>query len=507
MSESRLKNTAKNASAGLRFTLVSTLLSFASRTVFIKVLGEACLGLNGLFTAILSLFSLAELGIGQAITFYLYKPIAEQDQHRLSQLVKFYKFCYRIIGVAIAILGVAIIPWLPRIIDLSVSVGFNITHLYLLYLANTVMTYLFFSYPQTVLAANQKQYIVTNCGAVFSLISFTLECLVLVFTKNYIYYLYTKLMVGLTQNCVIAIIAFKKYPYLRTRKAENIKLSEIRVMFKDVYSIFIVKLSSKLFTATDNLFISVMFGTILVGYNSNYVMIINAVSGVAYTIINACSGSVGNLIASASKETVVSRFELIDFVNFCVSAFCGICLFELLNPFISLVWGKGMTFSLFAVVLICINFYIVASLNVVFIFRQGMGLFRYYAYNQLIAALVNIVLNVLLGSLIGIEGLFMATVIANVGFAVVPFVKNLFNVGFEMSSKMQIRRMVARTAYVIAVAFGLHLLCNHMPDTIGWFAVRVLTVGSISCLSLLLAGLKEKKIALLLAYANSLLRR
>ena len=164
MAESRSKNAAKNVASGLASKLVMLLVRFISRSIFIYALGAECLGLNGLFTNLLSLFSLAELGVGQAITFYLYKPIAENDTQRLSQLVKFYNTCYPIIGGVIAVIGIALIPVLPNIVNLETDIGYDITFLYLLYLGNTVITYLFFSYPQTILVANQKQYITHNFG-------------------------------------------------------------------------------------------------------------------------------------------------------------------------------------------------------------------------------------------------------------------------------------------------------------------------------------------------------
>lgn len=507
MAESRIVNSTKNITSGLLSRLFTLLIQFGSRTIFIYVLGEECLGLNGLFTSLLSLVSLAELGIGQAITFYMYKPIAEQNITRLSQLVKFYKLCYRIIGISIGVIGLAVVPLLPHLIDFEKSVGYNTTLLYLIYLANTAITYLFFSYPQTVLAANQKQYIVTNCSLIFSLISFAAESIVLFLTRNYVAYLCVKMILGVVMNCCIAIIAFAKYPYLKTRHVESIRWSEVKEMFKDIYAIFVVKLSAQLFTSTDNIFISAMFGTVLVGYNSNYVMIISAITGIVSTCIYSCTGSVGNLVASCPRDVVHSRFKFMDYVNFCISGFCAVCLFSLLNPFISLVWGSEMLFSPFAVAMMCLNFYIVSSLSTLFLFREGMGLFQYHVYNQLIAAGANIALNIILGKLIGIEGIFVATVVANCCFAVIPFVKNLFSVGFSMSHKQYVWNMLLRLLLVVGIAAVVNLVCSKIPDTFGGFVFRCMIVASVSGLGILLTGIKNNQLRTIVSYAQTILKR
>ena len=507
MAKSRIKYSAKNASSGVLYNITRLLSGFVSRMIFIYFLGEGCLGLNGLFTSILSLFSLADLGIGQAITFYMYKPIAEQNHARLSQLVKFYKFCYRIIGIVIAVIGVALIPFLPKLVNFEEAIGYNVTLLYLLYLADTVVGYLFFSYPQTVLSANQEEYLLLNTSTVFAVVTLISDTITLLLTRNYIVYLCAKILLVVVKNIYIAVLTFKKYPYVKTREAKNISLSEIKEMFKDVYSIFIVKMAAQLFNSTDNLFISVMFGTVLVGYNSNYVLLISTISGLAGTCIYACTGSVGDLVASSTKDVIYSRFKLIDYLNFCLSGFCGVCLYALLNPFITLVWGSHFTFSPAVVAVMCLNFYLTSAMATVYMFRQGMGLFRQYAYSQLFAAILNVVLNLILGKTIGIAGIFLATLIANCALAYIPIIKSLFQYGFEMSYKQQVKTMLLRLPILFVIAAALQFLCRDIPNTVGWFALRTVIVVVVCGVCILLTSLKDKRYQSVLSYAKVFLKR
>lgn len=486
MAKSRLENTFNNVATGLFLRLLTLVLNFASRTLFIYFLGDGCLGLNSLFTTILSMFSLAELGIGQAITYYMYKPVAEDNQDRLSALVSFYRICYRIIGFAIAVIGVALIPFLPKLVNLDVDVPYNITVIYLLFLANTVVTYLFFSYPRTVLTAHQQESVVNKVDSLFVIISVAAEILSLIITKNFIVYLLVRLALLILKNVVLGSIALKRFPYIRKKAERKIERTEIRHMFRDVYAIFIVRLSSQLFNSTDNLFISAMLGTVLAGYNGNYLMIINAIYGIISTVIYSCTASVGNLCATETKPKIEKVFSTMDFINFWIACFCTVCLYQLLNPFITLFWGAKYTFSMFAVALMCAGFYIVASLYALFTFRQAMGLFRYCIYNQFFAALVNIGLNFVLIEWLGLEGLFLATIIANIGFAIFPYAVNIYKVGFEMPWLPYIFKILRGYVICFGCCALTALLCRNISVNATGFilqaAISAIVPNAVICL-------------------------
>lgn len=507
MTKSRVENSFNNVATGMVLRVVTLLLTFISRTAFIRVLGDGCLGLNGLFTTILQMFSLAELGIGQAITFYMYKPIAEQNNRRLIALVRFYKNAYRIIGFAIGFVGLVLVPFLPKIVNLDVDTGYNVAVIYLLYLSNTVVSYLFFSYPRTVLSAHQQEYIINKVDSVFVIVSTVAEILCLVLTKNFIVYLVARLLLLVIKNVTLGIISLRKYPYIREKTDDKLEKSDVKQMFKDVYAIFIVKLSSQLFNSTDNLFISAMLGTVLAGYNSNYMMIINAIYGVISTIIYSCNASVGNLCATGDKSQAEEVFRTMDFINFWISCFCTVCLYRLLNPFISLMWGEKYLFSMVAVALMCFNFYMVSSLYSLFVFRQGFGLFQHCIYNQLFAAIVNIALDFILCKLFGLEGLLFATVFANLVFCIFPYAKNLYNVGFEMPCKEYIFRIVKGMLICVICCAVIDVTCLPFGNDIIGFALQVILCMIVPNVIVALLFFRTAQFKKAFGYANGLLGR
>lgn len=484
MAESRGKNSIKNISFGITSKVLSLFLNFASRTIFIKLLGEECLGLNGLFTTILSLLSLAELGIGEAIAYYLYEPINSNNKERLRQLVQFYKLCYRIIGGAIFIIGLLLIPALPYLVNFETDTGYNLYLIYVLYLLNTSITYFLFSYPQTVLNANQKQYIVTIATIVFNVIMLVGDIVVLITTHNYLWYLVGRLVITCLQNFVIYLFTRKKYSYISEKPESRLSITEIKKMFKDVYAVFVVKVASKLIDSTDNLFISVYLGTVIVGYNSNYLMFITAAMSLIYVAVFAFGASVGNYGVNEEKAKVEEMFRMIDVVNFIISYSFSIFLFSFSSHFISIMWGEQFVLSIFAVALMSFNFYMTTSLYSVFMFRNALGIFNKYKYFQLASAILNIVLDFALIKVMGIEGLFLATVISNITLATIPFMASLYNQGFNMKSSNYILISLARYVFVVISGIIVYFACIWIPITIVGFVYRVLITISIVCVGI-----------------------
>lgn len=504
--ESRSRQSFKNMFTGISMRILNLLIGFISRTIFIDTLGSVCLGVNGLFTSIISMLSLADLGFGEAITFYLYKPIATNDKERIASLIRFYKIAYKIVGLAMLAVGLSLMPFLPKFLNLETSFEYNVYIIYILYLLNTVFSYLFFSYPQTFLTANQRQDIVNNVSSAILIISFTCEIIVLLLKRNFLYYLYIKVFFSILKNIVMFIFAIKNFPYILHIKGANINKEEFKKMFEDIYSIFVVKIASQLFTSTDNIFISYFLGTILVGINSNYTMITGALTTLIGTITNALSGSVGNYCSKKSKMEIESLYKTIDFGVFIISFISTVCLFNLFNDFITLAWGKEYLLKNLCVFLICSNYYIPISLYGLFCFRQSMGLFKAYRYNQLFAAIINIILDFLLVNKIGIVGIFLATTIANVLFAVFPFIKNLYIEGFGRTGSKACIEWVIRYAFTMLICLIVKFEFIHF--NINWFTwfVKAMIIA-FECIVIIIV-LKSKSLELknLKKYINKLVK-
>lgn len=462
-------------SSGFIQQIVTIVFSFISRTILIKTLGAEYLGISGLFTNILTIFALAELGIGAAITFYLYKPIADSDKERIKTLMHFYKVCYRCIGIAILIIGLCLIPFLNKIINFNTKTDINIYVVFICYLLNSVTSYLFFAYKNTIITTNQQGYLINSVGSIIAILSCMMESCILIVYHDFVLSIIVKVGIGILKNLVIAKMADHLFPYIKEKDYKKLEKKEIKKIFKDVYSIFIFRSAATLFTSTDNILISILIGTVYVGYNSNYTMIITAITSISAIVFNSFRASVGNVIATENIEKQVSIFYKLDFINYWIISFSTVSLNQLLNPFITIWIGSEYTFDQLTVNIIVFNFFIVNLLNVIFLFRETIGIFQYGKYRQLIGGVVNIILDIMLGNLFGIIGIFGATLISNIFITVLPFPKILFKYGFGVSTKVQYIRMLKYIIVTMLTGFILELLCSFIKEiTVFTFIIQVI---------------------------------
>lgn len=463
MSNSRTKNSALTMlSSGVR-QILTLLLTFVSRTVFIHTLGADYLGLNGLFSNILSILALSELGIGSAISFYLYKPIADKDSHRIRVLMNFYKICYRIVGLLILGIGMCLVPFLPRLVNLEQQVPVNLYLVYVLYLLNTASSYLFFAYKQAIVTANQEQYKIEKINIIFTVVNCVADITILILFRNYLAYLVVKYLLVLIKNLLIAIVIDREYSFIKGKETDRLSRSEIHIFLKDIWSVSLFRIGSTLFNSTDNIIISVLLGTVVVGYYSNYYMIMSQTTIVIGIVTKSFVAGIGNVIAKDTKEKQYSIFKQLDFAVFFVTVFCTVCLFQLLNSFVKL-WIGGVDsaylLSQTVVLFLCLSFYLDSTTQILNSFREGSGNFKTGRTLQVIGATVNIILSIVLGKVYGLEGIFVATVIGKLFITVSPFVigvsKDVF--GF---SKFKLLKRYYLNMFVMVLLLAINwLLCR-----------------------------------------------
>lgn len=405
---SRLKNSFKNSFWGATSNLVCTLLNFFVRTIFIKTLGSDYLGINGLFTNILFILSFAELGVGQAITYCMYKPAADNDKEKIKSLLKLYKQFYTIIGFVIFGLGVIIIPFIPIIIKDMPNIKENLILIYLLYLFETAASY-FFSYKRSIIIVNQKDYLCDVVKLILSITKSAIQTIILFTTKNYILYLIIYILSTLLTNVILSLIADKKYPYIMERDAKELDRKEKNAIITNIKSLILYKLGRVSLSGTDNIIISYLIGITTVGMYSNYSLIISAISGFTYTILSGVISSVGNINATESiskKEKIMG--ELL-FISSWMYGFICICLAILLNPFVTIWIGEKYLLDI-NVILASVFYILIDGLEFSsHIYVSTMGLFKHTRYSSLICALLNIILSLLLGKLWGLFGIFAAS--------------------------------------------------------------------------------------------------
>lgn len=407
---SRTKNSVYNMIASMLANSLSIIIGLIARVFFIRYLGNEYLGLNGLFSNIISMLSIVELGMGSTIIYNLYKPIANNDIDTIKSLMQFYKKSYHLIGITILILGIVLIPFLPSIIG-NTEIPVNSTIIYLLFLADSVFSY-FLSYKRSMLYAQQKDYVVQYVN-IFYLVTLNLvQIIILMITKNYYLYLSIKILFRVVENVIINIIANRLYPYLKDDQVKPLEQSIQKDIFKKIKALFFHQIGSFVINGTDNIIISRYLGIAVVGLYSNYYMIINAVRTVTKQIISATTPSVGNLLVTESKDKQYSVFKKIRFANFWIACFCGVCIYVLMEPFITIWIGNEYILDNFVLLVLSINFFQKTMRDTYGAFKNAAGIFYEDRFVPIIESVINIVVSIFLVKRIGLAGVFVGTIVS-----------------------------------------------------------------------------------------------
>ena len=462
----RSKNSIKNITVNLISQLLGVVLSFVCRTVFIRTLGETYLGVSGLFSNILSLLSLAELGIGTSIIFSMYKPLAENDHRKIGALMGLYKRAYHVVGLIVAGAGLALTPFYRFFISGSPGIP-NLTLIYLLYVFNSAITY-FFSYKQNIILADQKGYLCTLYQYGLCIVQNAIQIFVLFRTKNFILYLCVQILFSFLTNFFLAIKADRMYPYLKRYRNAKLAKADRDSIFRNIRAMFMNRIGGAIVNGTDNLLISKFFGLISVGIYSNYFLITNTLNNLTAQIFNGIIASVGNLGAVENRRKSYEVYLSINFAGFWIFGFCSVCLFCLLNPFIRLwmLWtGKGeeLLFPMTVVFLIVLNFYATGMRQTTITFKNALGLFWYDRYRAIVEAAVNLGMSILLARQIGISGIFLGTFLSTVMVDLWVEPSILFRHGFHRSATPYFIRYAFYTALIFAIGSCTWYLCSLVP--------------------------------------------
>ena len=405
---SRTQYTLKKLLWGNVSQIINLVMKFISRTVFIYFLGQTYMGVNGLYTNVLGVLSFTELGIGTAMNFALYKPVAEGDREKIKSLMSFYKKAYRVIALIVFLAGLAIMPFLGVLVKDPGDVG-NIYVYYLIYLADTATSYLV-TYKYSLVSSEQKNYVVTNVGTVISVLQVVIQIAVMTIYRSFLLYLITNVAVSMGQKLFNAIYLNRKYPYLNEH-CEKLDKTELDKIKKNVFALIIHKIGDVCVHQTDNILISAFISLAVVGKISNYNYVITTVTGFLSVIFSSVIGSLGNLIATESKEKQYRIFRIYRFVGFWIYGFCAIALFVLFQPFIVLWAGEEWLVDDFTVALICLERYCVGHRVVVNNFKSAAGIFdqdKWVAFGQ---AIINLIVSVIMVRLIGLPGIYVGTVV------------------------------------------------------------------------------------------------
>lgn len=491
--DGRTDKALKNTAYGIGFKLIDILLAFALRTIFIRTLSVSYLGINGLFTNILTVISLMEGGVGTAISFSLYRPLAEKDINKVASLMKLYRNVYLLLGTVITIVGFGLTPFLKNIIRLDESID----HLYLIYwltILSTSSTY-FFSYRRSLVIADQRADINTKNQIVFRIIRFFALSLTLIIAKNFILYLVADIIVLLASNVEITMKVKKKYSSIETAEALPLPKEEKKTILKHMSAGLIKKIGQTVVTSTDSILISSFISTALVGIYSNYTMIFANLDTAVYLLFHSLTASVGNYAVEKSEEESEQLFNKLNLANFIVVGVITVCIFCLSNPFIRLWAGENYVLNFVTVIVLTINFYITSMCNSVDNFLSSQGRLYYHnRFRPLVEAIVNIVFSLLfvLTFDLNITGVFLGTTICFVTgrLWMDPYV--LYRHFFKSSFKVYIKRFLLRTVLLTAM-IGL---CYFLTDCV----FRAMSLSVLSWLVCALICLLISCMALYIVY-------
>lgn len=444
--------------------VISMILQLVSRTIFINTLGIEYLGINSMFYNILMLLSLADLGFGSAIVYSMYKPLAENDTDTIVALMTYYKHIYRKLAILVACIGIGMLPFLPYVVNLNSEIP-HLEIYYLLYVANIVISYLM-AYKYTIITADQKGYLISGYSLIASILQTIVQIVILVIFKNYMLYLFVFVVRTFLVNWFQSNKAKKVYPYINGTKELNSATK--KSIFENVKSMFLYKLGGLLLNNTDNFIISMMVGTVYVGFYSNYLTIITAIYKFTDIIFDSITFSVGNLNASEDGEWKFEIFKILNFVIFWITTFCSVSFLVLFNDFITLWIGKEYLFGMPTVIIIVVNFFMPGSLTTASIYRDTTGMFKETRFVLIIAAVINLVLSVILGRNYGLFGILLATAIARMltNMWYEPYI--LYKAYFKKSPKLYFKRQAFYWVIAVGCCFSTYLL-SRMISTISVF--------------------------------------
>jgi len=406
--DNREKNSIRNVSVGMVYQFISLVMNFLAKTFFIKILGPDYLAINGLFTNIFMLFSFAEFGISVAMNYSLYKPIANGDISKICGLYSLYQKFYRKMSLIILVVGVCVIPLIPYVVKLDNNIK-GITMFYLVFLIN-IIVYNMFIFKTYLLIADQRKYIIFIAQIVTDIIGFSLQIFVLVAYRDYLTYLIILCVKTIGFSIASHFLVKKYYPFIGQKG--YVEEEEKREIKKNIKDLFVYRFALVLVSSTDNVIISIIVGTIYVGYYSNYDLIVMGIASIVTVVYSALSSSIGNLIAEKDNESAYSIFKWVQVISMWLSGAMAICLMLLFQDFIKLWIGSNYLLSEAVIVVIVVNFYISCIRDSMKIFRETLGIFDKVKYMMISNAAINLILSFVLGYFCGIFGVLIATTIS-----------------------------------------------------------------------------------------------
>jgi len=499
----RTKKTTVNAASNIFNKIIIAICGFIVRTILIRTLGKEYVGINGLFSSIISILSLADLGIGIALPFSMYKPLAVKDEKKISALMQVYSKIYTAIGCIVLIIGLSLLPFLDNLINGETSIA-NIKFIYILFVINSAVSYLFV-YKKTLIIADQKEYIVNRIANYLKLVLMLVQSIILIVFKNYIFYFSTNIIFAILENVIISIKCNKMYPYLREKQKNNLNKDELKEIWKNSYSLIFYKICNVVLGSTDNIIINYFCGINMVGIYSNYLLIIETLQTIINQIFRAITSSVGNLVSTENSKKSYKVFNNLNFLCYIVFGVCSICLFYLTNDFIKIWVGEEYLLSKTTLLVIVINFYLIGCQSIIIAFRTAYGLFWQGRHRPILAVIVNIVASIVLAKYLGFIGVLLGTTISRLSTLVWYDAYIVHKYGLKESVKPYYKRYVIFVLiFIMIFIIEQPILNNIIVNNYIMFVVKGMVIIIIAIFILIALFYKQQDFKDLLSYLKNI---
>ena len=459
--------------------LCSQILSFIARSIFIQLLGAEYNGVNGLFTNILQVLSLAELGFATSIAYSLYKPLKEHDEKTAAMLMRYFAKIYRVIAIVVTVAGCCCIPFLQYLISEDISeLSFSLNELriyFAMYLANTACSYLL-AYKRTIITADQKNYLVSNVDNCSNVGLNILQIILLYITRNFYAYLAIMIAKTVINNLILHVIAGRQYPYLSKYKTEKLPKEDRRQLFKSVQAMACHRIGATIINSTASIVISAFVSLIDAGKYSNYLMIITGINSFVNIIFNSVTASIGDLYVEGNTEHQYVVFRRISYISNFIAVFVFVSYVCLFNDFIAIWLDESMQFDLPTVIAISMYGMLTCLRKTVNAFRDATGIFRQDWFKPLLDASIGISLAIGLSYVWGTFGVIAGYVLETI-FVTIP-IENI--ILFKYGLKQKVLPQFLNMGCTILMAAGLtalvYYICTFIPVGIGWFILECVFV-------------------------------
>ena len=459
MKLNRTKNAVRNTVFGGLNFVYSTITPFVMRTLMLYFLGVEYTGLNGLFASILQVLNLTELGVGSAMNYSMYKAIADDDEDRIRALMKLYRKYYRIIGCVIAVIGLVIFPFVPKLIKGGVPEDLNVFVLYLLNLATTVCSYFLFAYKNCLLSAFQRSDVASKVTIGVNTVTYVLQAMVLVLFRNYYMFLILSLLSQLMINICTAFFTNRMFPNYHPEG--ELSRDNVEVINKRVRDVFTSKIATVVMRSADPIVVSSFLGLSILAMYQNYYYIVNALGSVLSVFLGAVMAGFGNSFLTETPEKNERDLRKFTMMIMWISIMITACLLSVFEPFMDVWVGKDLQFDFGVVISFCAFYYTGAICRLLNMYKDAAGIWSYDKYRPLTSALTNLTLNLLTVQTFGIYGVILSSVFARVVVEIPWVLRNLFKYVFKKDA------LIPYAKRILFYSFDTVVICF-----VSWFVAR-----------------------------------